>query len=499
MKKNFGLSLTALGALSPGKTNVAVCGVVQLFKAATRSKGKDYYSTIWLVDQTSPKQPVSCTVFSPTEQLLPKDIPIGCIVLLKGLKTNVYQGKIQALGHERTLIGVFPNVPSAPSPTNISEWYYLTPREAEVVQQLKAWSWQQSVLQLRTALSQIGVGHFFNTVCRVAAVHECAENNLTVLEVFDGTVPKLDCKRHDADQGNWITTRDTQLSVRYGVHICEVQLNALSTPMVVSPGDIVSLINMHAKPLTSSTDQDNLQVQLTVLPQHIDGAVKLLEGQQPADIVEFISSFSVPFGPFPEHRKPSNMCPEPLFEILNEESKQCATTEEVLTSSPGGVFVVEGVVTSIAHGPVEELSQLRCSMCRTRYATPRPDSPASPDSEVCVFCSDSEGVGPPVCYTYVFILCLQGESGTIEICVTAEEAERFLHDLPPVNLYTDVASRDRLLSVLYMITGGNDPFYVISTRVDYERPKVRCCVRAFTSIDGTTRFTLVDTVCRALV
>ena len=499
MQKNFGLSLTSLGTLSSGKTNVAVCGVVQLFKAATRSKGKDYYSTIWLVDQTSPKQPVSCTVFNPTEQLLPKDIPIGSIVLLKGLKTNVYQGKIQALGHEHTLFGVFPNNPSAPSPTSVSGWYYLTPREAEVVQQLKTWSWQQSVLLLCTALSQVSVGHFFNTVCRVAAVHECAENNLTVLEVFDGTIPKVDCKRRDTDQGSWITTQDAQLCINYGVHICEVHLNDLSTPIVVSPGDFVSLINIHAKPLTSSTDQDNLQVQLTILPQHIDGAVKPLEGQQPADIVEFINSISVPFGPFPELRKLSNMYPEPLFEILNGESKQCASTEEVLTSSPEDEFVVEGVVTSIAHGPVEELSQLRCSMCRTRYATPRPGDPGSPDNKVCIFCSDSEGAGPLVCYTYVFILRLQDECGTIEICVTAREAERFLHNLPPVNLYTDTASRERVLNALYVITGGNDPFYVVSTGVDYKRPKVRCCVKAFTSIDGTTRFTLLDTVNRALV
>ena len=504
-RKTVNLPHTNLGSLAVGQGSVAVCGIVQYFKPVTRSRGSDYYITIGLLDETSATNTVSCTLFNPSDQQLISNIPVGQIVLLKGLKTSKYQGRIQATGYNGAIIGVFRNRQNEPVPRSIGDWYSLSNQEKDIIARLKTWSHEQGMLLVNTQLCQFSVGHFFNTVCRVVAVHTCMNENRTVLDIFDGTTPKFPCDHLDTTRGRWTSDIDRQLAVKLNSSIiCEVQVTDWNRQFSIKPGQYISLRNVHVEPNcqdgTCLGKNDIQAVKLTLSSKQNSGTITVLTGNESELVNKYLSDFPEPCGPFPIFMRPSNTPPDPLFEIIiNDRMKQTATVQEVLKSRSGKLFVVEGQIMSFSNGPIEELCQLRCSMCKTRYVSPRSSDPPLPAEMVCVFCSDSKNDGPCLVYMYVFVMRLKDRTGILDICVTAEDGEIFLHHVRPTNLYARQSSREELTRLLYVLTGGNDPFYPVPTEVDLKRPRVRCCVRTFTSIDGKTRFTLNDTVCKVSV
>ena len=498
-RKTISLPLTKLGSLALGRGSVAVCGIVQYFKPVTRSRGSDFYITIGLLDETSATNTVSCTLFNQSDQRLISNIPVGQIVLLKGLKTSNYQGRIQATGYNGVIIGVFRNRQDEPVPKSIGDWYSLSNQEKDVIARLKTWSHEQGMLLVNTQLCKFSVGHFFNTVCRVAAVHTCMDENRTALKIFDGTTPKFPCDHLDTTQGRWTSDLDRQLAVKYSSVICEVQVTDWNRHFSIEPGQYISLRNVHVEPncRDGPLGKNDIQaVTLTLSPKQNSGTITILIGNESERVNKYLRDFPEPCGPFPIFMRPSNTPPGPLFEIItNDRTKQTATVQEVLKSPPGKLFVVEGQIMSFSNGPIEELCQLRCSMCKTRYVFPRSSEPPLPEM-VCVFCSNSKNDGPRVVYMYVFVMRLKDRTGILDICVTAEDGEIFLHHVSPTNLYARQSSREELTKLLYVLTGGNDPFYPVPTEMDFERPRVKCCVQTFTSIDGKARFTLNDTVCK---
>ncbi len=493
-RRHHKLSITDLGALTTGQGSVAVCGVVQYFKPPTQSRGSDYFITLGLLDETCTEEAINCILFNPSEQRLLTNIPVGEIVLLKGMKTSTFNDRPQATGYKEAIVV---------SNSGSNCLYLLSDTEKAIMKRLKEWSKQQGILQLNTKLSHINVDNFFNIICRVAAVYTSAADNRMMLKVFDGTAPKFSSESLDLTQGEWISDLDRQLVLEYAPLICDVLVFDWNGQFSIESGQYLSLSNVHVEfckrgPFVNPSSIPT--VKFTLSSKRSDGAITILYRGESKTIDDHLSNFFRPYGPFPVYKKTlSDHSSRPLFNIVAEEGKQVCSIHEAIKSPPETMLVIEGQIISFSRGPIEEMCQLRCSMCKTRYVTPQATDLPLPTQMVCVFCSDSKGSGPRVQYMYVFVMRLKDRTGTLDVCVTAEDGEMFLNQIQPVNLYTQKASRERLLKLLYLLTGGNDPFYPYPSVLDFERPCVKCCVTKFTSIEGKEQFTLIATVCSVSV
>lgn len=490
-RQHKNLSITDLGALTASRNSVAVCGVVQYFKPPTLSRGSDYFMTLGLLDETCTKECVSCTLFNPVVERLLPNVPIGEIVLLKGLKINTFHDRVQATGYKEAIIV---------SSSSNSGLYPLSDKEKAVMKRLKDWSNQQGIPLLSTQLSHFNVDNFFNIVCQVAAVYTSAINNCVILKVFDGTSPKFPSENLNLAQGESILRAfDRQLVLEYTPLICEVRVFDWNGELLIESGQYLSLSNVHAEFCTRGphfAPDKTPSVKITLSPKRNNGTITILRRDESESVDNLLSNFYRPCGPFPVYAEPLGDYSEPLLSIVDEEAKKKCSIHEAFESPLGKPIVIEGQTVCFRHGPIEELCQLRCSMCKTRYVTPRPTDPPLPVKLECAFCSDSKGNSPPIKFMYVFTMQLKDDTGTLDVCVTAEDGERFLFRVSPVNLYTQKIEREKLLKLLYVLTGGNDPFYPqLNSVLDFQRPWVKCCVKKFVSIEGQTKFTLMDTVC----
>ena len=272
----------------------------------------------------------------------------------------------------------------------------------------------------------------------------------------------------------------------------------LCAQISLKPGQYLHLTHVYGKLCFAGKKLDtDHTIQLTLSPKQNNGMITVLHGNESESIESYLKSFPKPCGPFPLYRQPlSDHLSEPLFSIVDKETKQVCTIQEAHKCALGEPVVIEGQIVCFCRGPIEELCQLRCSMCKTRYVTPQASNPPLPVNMECTFCSDGKGDGPFVKFMFVFALQLKDTTGTLNVCVTGEEGEKFLHQIQPTNLYTQESSKDKLLKILYVLTGGNDPFYPFSCDLDFNRPLIRCCVKKFAAIDRQNKFTLTDTVCQ---
>ena len=218
-RRNYGVEIKTIGQLSAGMKDTGVCGVVKHFKPPAKSKGRDYYTVIHLMDESSPFCGVTCIVFNPSLSLLAAVGSVGSVALIKGLRveSNRETGTLQVLGHEHSLVGLFTADVSVDIPDQIGTWYKLKSHEKKRIEELRLWSEREGALLLSTKFEDMLSGHYFNVVCVVAAMAVVEECRLAVLSVLDGTVAKtnfnelnIEHTRHD-----WIFDADPELFYKY--------------------------------------------------------------------------------------------------------------------------------------------------------------------------------------------------------------------------------------------------------------------------------------------
>jgi len=486
-RANYGIRPVRLNELlKKGKVfgKVGFCGVVRYFRPLVQNKEKKYPSiTMGLMDPSCPSQTLHCTIVHAVEHTLPTTIPVSSIVLLKGLKVNASFHEAHAIGDNTTILGVFSNSVSGPPPRSIRDQYQLVNNEIRTVLELREWCAKNCGILSYPTLKQLKPGDCNNVTCFIGASHPCPGSDCVVLEVFDGTTASFTCQDCDCNPSDKNTTRDNALCVRYGDFLHPVYLMDSDASEVAQPGQCVVLNNLHASQL--STDSNAARDCKLIVSSTNGGRLTPLNDSLSKVFMDFIP---MPRGPFPRILPSQPPPTAELFTVNNKAPKQ--TVQAVLESTVGSVHVVEGQIMSIANGPVQELCQLRCSMCRTNYL----DRKHISEDERCVFCTKGEQ-RPLLQYTYAFSMRFEDATESMDICVTAKEGTKFLQFVAPTNFYVDSYSARKLLRLLYVITGWNDPFYPVSTGIDCPRPTVQCAVKVFRNIQGQKMFRLVDTVC----
>lgn len=85
------------------KFTVNVFAIVKYFKSPKKSKGKDYWMAISLVDDsfTSAEESFVCNVFAPSKEQLPAIKHVGDIVRFEGINVSKFNGAVNGSGNSR--------------------------------------------------------------------------------------------------------------------------------------------------------------------------------------------------------------------------------------------------------------------------------------------------------------------------------------------------------------------------------------------------------------
>lgn len=480
-----------------------VCGVVKYYKAPSPSRGKDCFTVIGIVDESSPQKSFECVIFNPFQEKLPVVCHVGEIVLIKGLTFRKYHESISGFGHEHSLVGIFSSSPSAPIPSSLGTWYDMKPHELERIKALKQWVSDRGRFLLNTKFEEVTNLHYFNTYCRVASIATFSPLGLHVLGVYDGTSLKMPFRELDLSSSkfHWEVQNDPRACYMYQGLIVDVFVGECKD---VEVGDFVELVNVLSLPVSpgSDSDPDSLPpVELKITKHNLyDGKVRVLPDSSPR-VQQIINNLPKPYGPFPTW-KPLVNAPKSIGTVLNRQSKQSATLKEIEDAPAGSVFCCDVEVVSAGPVPVEEFCQLRCSDCKMRYAIPKPEDLGSQDpgflmlGDPCIYCNDSEEDTGTLKYMYVFTLRIRDSTGELEVFVSDKEGASLLPNLPPTNFYADQSSKQKLVDILYNLTGGNDPFYPLplDRKFCYPRPLFSCSILSYVSQTQHRRYSLTETV-----
>ena len=179
----------------------------------------------------------------------------------------------------------------------------------------------------------------------------------------------------------------------------------------------------------------------------------------------------------------------PTWEISSVESiKSCSKVPSCFRACVKVLQVLQ---------PLEQCCQLRCPHCKYRF---------SPTHEAGASCTNCRRRGktalPKLRFMFCLSLLVRDASASVCVHLSDTDADDFFQELQPVNLHDNPSSRDTLLSVLYSLTGGHDPFLSSSLSSPSSssssspslkyRPWVDCCVQSYPSDKGT-QFRIVDT------
>ena len=73
-------------------------GVVTSFRPPAKSRGKDFFCSLELVDET--EKQIKCVIFG-SESTLPQQCPVGSVVCFKKVSIEDYHGSVQLSAHSK--------------------------------------------------------------------------------------------------------------------------------------------------------------------------------------------------------------------------------------------------------------------------------------------------------------------------------------------------------------------------------------------------------------
>ena len=488
--------------------------MVKYFKPPVRSKGSDCYTVLCITDDSMADFSLTCVLFNPVKEMLPVVCTCGEVVMMKGLSINSFEGLRQAMGHENTLVGIFPLDIESPSPKMIGNFYSMKEPERTRLQQLRSWAAGTSVpLLINSKVEEISLANYCSTVCLVLAVLKPpAGASGVVLVVTDGTVPKHHV-RTGTDFLDTISARPNLFYV-YDNLASVVHVTTASRP-VVSAGDIVQLINIHmvelqqgAVPISAATSEgegnctsEELTVELLVEDhERYQGAVKV-HSSGSAVVSTFKSGLPVLEGPYPIWKPVDSHLVLSTMVVPGEDIEESTLAQiQLPTTAVGSAHMVDVQVVGVgrrAWSSLEDATQLRCPACMTLYLTPQPHmenyNELLTTGDPCVCCGEEGGEGVALCYMFAFPLLVADHTSKLEVAVSGSEGSKFMPQ-NPVNLYADPSAKEYLLNLLYLLTGGNDPFHHVPLGPCFSqpRPSIKICITVIKTCSGQRRYKITD-------
>lgn len=512
-----------------GNKEAGVIGIVKYFKPPFRSRGNDYCTVFSVIDD-SQDGGLSCILFNPNKDCLPIICCSGEVLMIKGLTIQTYQTALQGMGHENSLVGLFPIDLSLPPPETIGIWYTMKDVEKSRLQQLRKWAAASALpLLINSKLEEISVANYCSTLCVVVAVHRAPTGSRgVVLTVTDGTVPKY---RLATDTSSLeILSNDPVFHYMYQGLTGTVVVSTASQPQVKA-GDAVQLVNLCmakkferiVSPHSAMHRTENPEVEEVmelVIEDHPSYQGALIVHPRDSTVAcSFKSEIALPEGPHPAWR-PARSLSRLCTQVLCDKSELSTLKQIRSTAAVGSMHVVDVKVVGVGRSvcsKLEDMSQLRCPKCMTLYITPRPQTEKYHQllsaGDLCVCCCEEDvgedeeveddgggeetiEEGVVLCFMYAFTLLVEDHSARLELAVSGLEGSKFLHQQPPANFYSDLPARDALLALMYQVTGGNDPFHHVplDPRFSQPRPTLRLCIAVAISYSGQRMYKITDTI-----
>ncbi len=477
-----------------------ICGVVLHLKPPTKTRKGGYFTSIVVTDETAPQEGFTMVLFGSMEEDLPKLYGKGDVILVKGLKIETFQRVLKGQGREGVYTAVvFSGHPRAglePRVTTGRGNAPLSRAEEERVRELKEWALKQPALRLEKrsqCLEDVTLGETFDLTCQVVATAFSDSRHQAVLTVWDGTQSALTCTkmRKPADI---FETRVSQELADVARHIsCEVVVYS-ADKVRAQPGDYVRLIHVTTElsSLGALPDGEQPSVQLYMAKDSYIGGGVVVLGADDAEVQDLKKRLpSTAAVRVPEFRKLKRPLPASVTTVLEPTTKRramvCAICE---CSDVPQHFLSQVKVKRVTPARVEDMCKLRCPSCYREFPHEAVDS-------LCPQCTASKPGEPPpgLKYVYSFSLLVEDSSGCqLDVFVSASDAEKFIPQLPPSVFISDGQSREALLSRLYYLTGGNDPFVEVPNETGWPRPWMECGIMSYKSCSDTVRFRIFDTV-----
>ena len=431
--------------------------------------------------------------------------------MIKGLSINTFQTALQGVGHENCLVGLFSIDLTLPSPETIGNWYTMKAMEKSRLYQLKKWvATTELSLLINSKLEEISVANYCSTLCMVVAVHRAPTGSRgVVLTVTDGTVPRYPLAIDTSSLE--VLDNKPDLHYKYQGITSTVVVSTASQPHV-NAGDVAQLLNLcmvkmfDRTILSQSQNTEVEEVMELVIEDHpsFQGALKVQHSDSTV-ARSFKSKMAVTEGPHPSWRSVSRL----TTKVLHDESELATLKHIQSTALVGSMHVVKVRVVGIGRSvcsKLEDMSQLRCTRCKTLYLTPQPQTENYRQllcaGDLCVCCCPEDGGEEDVveedvtlCFMYAFTLLVVDDTAQLELAVSGSEGRKFLNQ-EPANLYSDLHAKDALLSLMYQMTGGNDPFHHVplDPRFSHPRLPLRLGVTVDTSYTGKQLYKLTNTI-----
>ena len=468
-----------------GMRNVALCGLVKFYKPPSKSRGPDCYIIVHIVDESSPTNGITCVIFNPSKDKLANVGSVGAIALIKGVHIEMQRGgtNMQGLGHEHTLVGLFAGAESSAIPDRIGSWYELRSDEKKRIEELRLWSKREGPFLLNSQLEEVTPGHYFNTVCQVAAMAVLQKRREAVLSVFDGTSSNLPIKELSLAESKekWEFDSDPELYYTYRLLTYDVWLSGIPKLEVLS-GDIVNLINVYSyeypplNPIPGAATIFDHPPPVELRLFNRESSIVIFK-EDSREAMKFEESLPVIHGVFPSWRSPSESDLEDegndiVRTIIMDDSIPRATLGEIKQAENGGEFLASVQVKLVKPETVDDICDHICPSCGDRGSEVR----QAKDSGILQCPKD----GATLQYELSFYLLLHDRSGELEVVVNGTESQRlfskiFINGQMAANRET----KERVLDVFYKLTGGNDPFFALPAdpRYSYTPPEFLCTIK----------------------
>ena len=464
--RNYGVGVKLISEFSVGMRNVGVCGVVKHFKPPIKSKGRDFYTVVHVVDKSSPSIGLTCIIFNPSKDKLPVIGKVGAVVLIKGVRIEASKENdhIQAMGHEHTLVGVFSGEMDDVIEDQIGSWYDLSTMEKKRVEELKLWSNSEGPLLLSTKMGEVIVGHFVNLVCQVLAMAVLEDEKRAVLSVLDGSCPKVSYRELDLlkSKKRWEFDSVPEKFFLYRQLTQDVWVSNIDELDAIA-GGVVHMINVECfqKPTIQLTaaDTDTGPIELRIMERH-SGVVHLEYDSKVA--LKFKESIPTMVGALPAWSDRMGLVDENcIIATIVNESTPLATLEEIREVNKQCEYLVDAQVNP---GALNDTCVPHCPLCHDKCLI---------EGE-----TNCQKDGTVLEYELSFVLHLEDETGELEVMVRGQESRKLLSKVFADNFVACQANKTKIMKVLRILTGVNDPCIAVPSdpRYVYSKPNIQCAI-----------------------
>ena len=504
--RHYNADLRPINQLILGMRNVSLIGLVKFYKPPSESRGRDCYIIVHIVDESSPSNGITCLIFNPSKDKLANMGRVGAVAIVKGVRIETQRdtGNLQAFGHEHALVGVFAGAESSVIPNRIGTWYDLTSAEKKRVEELRSWSKREGPLLLNSRLEEVTPGHYFNTMCQVAAMAVLQEQRGAVLSVVDGTCSKMPLGELNLAKSkqNWEFDSVPELYYAYRLLTHDVRVTDIAR-LDVAAGDVVNLMNVfsYQPPPRQSVEGGATVVNPPLVELRLcnreDSIVRLNEDSQEA--IKFKESLPVMHGVFPSWRAPDesdfDVESEDVVCTIVDDSTPEATLEEIKNAECGSEFLADVEVELIKPGALDDI--ISCG----------PTCPSGDGKGSEVHDENGKNItqrprdGATLQCELSFSLLLSDGSGELEVAVDSTESQRLFSKILTPDVLATSQETKKILDIFYKLTGGNDPFFALPAdpRYNYTRPTFQCGIKKVVNPPGGSNgevcsYSLVNTI-----